>query len=240
VKKIALCLPFLALLPAPAMAETKPWIEWHSSNVQVLYGEGFEFSDNSQTTITLEHANGWRYGDNFIFMDYSIDEPDTINGEFSPRLSFGKITGADLSFGIVQDILLSGTWEKAKNFDVYLYGGAVDLNLPGFNFFQVNLYERDNPDFDGKGWQTTVVWNYPFQLGNYKMSFEGYFDYADYEEGTTNFFTQPQLLLDAGDALKILEPGKFYTGLEYRYWHNLYGIEGETEIAPQAVAKWIF
>ncbi len=221
-------------------SETLPWLEWQSNNIQILHGGNFEFGDERQTTLTFEHANGWRYGDTFFYIDYSLDEPDTVNAEISPRLSFSKITGQDLSYGVVQDILVSTTLEKGRNFTAYLYGGAIDLALPGFNLFQINLYQRNNPDVSGKGWQTTVVWNYPFTIGSAKMSFEGYFDYADYEEGVKNFFTQPQLLLDAGHSLGIAPDGKLYAGVEYRYWNNLYGIDGITEKVPQAVVKWVF
>lgn len=216
-------------------------IEWQSNNIQILNGTGFELSDdNRQTTLTFEHADGWKYGDNFFYVDYNIDNEDDINAEFSPRLSLGKITNADLSIGPVKDFLIAATWEKARRFDAYLLGAGIDLEIPGFNFFQINLYARDNPDFDDYGWQTTWVWSRPFTFAGMPLTFDGYFDYAEYEEGTTNFFTQPQLLLDIGDALKLTEPGYAWIGIEYRYWNNKYGIEGVNEKVPQAMMKWVF
>ena len=226
-------------LPISAQAS---WLEWHSSNVQLLHGSTFELNDDKvQTTLTFEHANGWKYGDNFFYLDYNIDQSEDINAEFSPRLSAGKIFGVDLSHGAFQDFLLfSGTYEKARRFEALLYGVGADFNIPGFNFFQTNWYVRDNPDADGQGFQTTWVWSRPFSLGRYKMTFDGYFDFADYEEGDVNFFTQPQLLLDLGHAAGVVPDGKLYAGIEYRYWHNKFGVDGVTEIAPQAMVKWVF
>lgn len=214
--------------------------EWQSNNIQLLRGSGYELSDDrTQTTVTFEHADGWAYGDNFFYLDWTPDQPEETNFEFSPRLSLSKITGRDLSYGIVQDILLSGTWEKAYRFDAYLYGAAVDISLPGFNMVQVNLYRRDDPDTPGKGWQTTIVWDRPFKLGQYDFSFQGYVDYAKYEGGTVNVFTQPQLLMDVG-PLAGIESGHAWAGIEWRYWHNKYGIDGVVENAPEAMVKWVF
>jgi len=231
----------LAFWATPANAQDNSWLEWHSSNIQILHGGTIELNDDPvQTTVTFEHANGWKYGDNFFYVDYNLDQSEDINAEFSPRLSASKISGQDLSAGIFQDVLLSGTWEKARGFDAFLYGVGVDFNIPGFNFFQTNWYIRDNPDASGTGAQTTWVWSRPFELGSTKWTFDGYFDYANYEEGVNNFFTQPQLLLDAGDTFQFANEGKAFVGLEYRYWHNKFGVEGVTEIAPQIIGKYVF
>lgn len=233
--------PVLFLFPVmiSSQAQAGDWLEWQSNNVQALHGSGFELNDHeTQTTLTFEHADGWKYGDNFFYMDYNVAQSEDINAEFSPRLSLSKMSGQDLSFGIVKDILISGTYEKARRFDAYLIGGAVDFDIPGFNLLQVNFYNRNNPDVEGHGWQTTVVWDVPFKVQNLDFSFLGYFDYADYEEGVKNFFTQPQLLLDVG-ALSG-NPGHAYAGIEYRYWENKYGIDGVDESVPQAMVKWVF
>jgi len=56
------------------------WLEWQSNNVQALYGEGFLLSSSTQQgTFTFEHANGWKYGDNFFYVDHVIGETDEIN-----------------------------------------------------------------------------------------------------------------------------------------------------------------
>jgi nucleoside-specific outer membrane channel protein Tsx len=227
----------LTLISISAHAEI---FEWQSNNVQLLHGSGFELTEDRQTTFTFEHADSWKYGDNFFYIDYPFDVPDDVNAEFSPRLSAGKISGTDLSYGIFKDLLLAGTYEMGRNFKVYLYGVGIDLDIPGFNFMQMNYYVRDNPDASGKGLQTTWAWSRPFEIGSAKFTFDGYFDYADYEEGDVNFFTQPQILYDIGDGLGFAEPGHAWVGAEYRYWYNKFGIDGVEESVPQVMVKWAF
>lgn len=225
---------------SPSSTKASEWLEWQSNNIQGLYGEGFLLSsDTQQVTFTFEHANGWKYGDNFFYVDHVIGHTDEINAEWSPRLSLAKMTGEDFSFGIIQDVLIASTWEKGRNFDAYLLGAGVDLELPGFAFAQLNVYNRNNPDAAGHGWQTTAAWSRPFEIGNAKFSFDGYFDYADYEEGAVNFFTQPQLLYDLGHSLGH-QDGKAFVGLEWRYWENKFGVDDFDESVPQIMAKWVF
>ncbi|MGC3654936.1 outer membrane protein OmpK, partial [Pseudomonas aeruginosa] len=72
-----------------------------------------------QLTFTLELACGWTWGDLFFFFymyKYNGKEDasygkNTYYGEITPRLSLGKLTGADLSFGPVNDVLLAGSYE---------------------------------------------------------------------------------------------------------------------------------
>lgn len=73
--------------------------------------------DKSASVVTLEHINGWKYGDNFFFVDITnADKSDeerstSFYGEISPRISLSKVTGKDLSFGIVKDVLITTTAE---------------------------------------------------------------------------------------------------------------------------------
>ena len=79
---------------------------WQNNSLPYLYGKNFKVDAGEiQQTITFEHASGWTWGDMFLFVDnkwyngLSGNDGHTYYGEFSPRLSFGKISGADLSFG---------------------------------------------------------------------------------------------------------------------------------------------
>jgi nucleoside-specific outer membrane channel protein Tsx len=221
------------------------FINWHSTNVQILKGWDYEVGEEGRTIITLEHANGWKYGDFFMFIDSTRFDPGktTAYGEFSPRFSLSKITGKDLSYGIVKDVLISTMLEKGKGpIKTYLYGGAVDLNLPGFKFFKTNLYLRDNPNIQNdETWQVTVAWNRPFEIANQKLLFEGFADFIGQEGSTyrSNQMVVPRLLLDIGHAMGKKD-GKFYGGVEYQHWRNKLGIKGKNEDVPQLQFKWVF
>ncbi|MCE6982970.1 hypothetical protein EI534_37615, partial [Pseudomonas frederiksbergensis] len=89
-----------------------------------LWGKNFAVNPSIQQTVTFEHADAWKYGDNFIFVDKIFynggkdfnNGPNTYYGEISPRLSFGKIFDQKLAFGPVKDVLLAMTYE---------FGGGV-------------------------------------------------------------------------------------------------------------------
>lgn len=222
---------------------------WQETNLQYLWGGNFKSletktsKDNSRSTVTLEHADAWKYGDNFFFFDVTNPEinrngPKTsIYGELSPRLSLGKITGMDLSAPFVKDVLLAGTLELGDGFHNYLYGLGFSLNLPGFNFADLNVYVRNSAS-KGATYQVTPVWQYPFSVGKASLIFEGFVDVAG-EEGDTafNIDAQPRLLLDLGKCWG--SAGNLFVGTEFMYWHNKFGIEGVDEYAPQVMVKWV-
>lgn len=238
--------------------------DWSSTNVQLLYGQNYEVGESEETVLTLEHADGWKYGDNYFFVD--ITEPfnngTAAYGEFSPRISPAKILGyAPISFGIVKDIMIAGTLEMGgggsgsdTGVHSYLLGIGLPLDLPGFAFADLNVYARkSHRDFvsaipggeqTDMGGQVTIDWLYPFTIGGTKWSFGGFLDYAFGEDSGTvgkedNIISSPQLLFDLGDALGGA-PGQLEVGVEYDFWWNKYGIDGEDENNPNIMVKWTF
>lgn len=220
--------------------------QWSSTNIQYLYGTSHELGDDTRGIVTLEHVNGWKYGDNFFFVDITNpdqegEETDTsFYGEISPRLSFGKIFGKDLSAGIVKDVLFTSTAELGNGFRNYLYGVAVDLDLPKFPVFQVNWYVRNEIDAPTDlGQQITLVWLMPFKTGSLDWSFEGFADYAyGLEPSEDNLIAGPRLLVDAGKAWG--SPGVLQVGIEHQIWRNKFGIDGVDEDVTQLMVKWIW
>lgn len=231
--------------------------KWSSTNFQYLYGDSYAqigvddsgklgSTDVSSSVITLEHVNGWKYGDNFFFVDITNSDrgdpnkPTSYYGEISPRLSFSELTGLDLSVGIIKDVLFTATAEIGQGFHNNLYGVAVDLNIPHTPVAQINYYIR-NEIGAGKdlGSQVTLVWLTPFSLGNVDFAFEGFFDYAfGMDHAENNIITAPRLLVDVGKAWGA--KGTLQVGIEYQIWRNKYGLKDIDEDVPQAMLKWIF
>lgn len=233
----------------PSFAVSAGSANWSSSNIQYLYGTHYNTGlggDDTRSIITLEHVNGWKYGDNFFFVDITNpnregDSTSTgLYGEFSPRLSLGAISGKDLSAGILKDVLITSTLEAGDGFHNYLYGLAADLNLPGFSFFQFNWYfVRDETAANDKGSQITLVWLVPFSLGSVDMAFEGFADYAyGFDKSENNLIAGPRLLMDVGKYFDA--PGTLQAGVEYQIWRNQFGVDGQDEDVVQLMLKWIW
>jgi len=221
---------------------------WSTTNVQLLYGNNYNTGlggDDTRTVMTIEGANGWKYGDNFFFLD--ITNPNktattttSLYAEFSPRFSLSAMTGSDLSAGIIKDFLITTTLEAGNGFHNYLYGVAADLNLPGFAFFQVNWYiVRDEVTANDDGSQVTLAWLYPFKLGSVDMAFEGFADYAyGLDKSEDNLVAGPRLLMDVGKFFDA--PGTLQAGVEHQIWRNQFGIDGQDEDVTQLMVKWIW
>lgn len=222
--------------------------EWSTTNVQLLHGDGYELGDNSMVIMTVEHANGWKYGDNFFFLDVSNPDAEGTGyyAEFSPRLSLGKISGKDMSVGMVKDVLVAGTQEMGEGLHAQLIGLGLALNLPRFAFADVNLYYRKSErDWlavqSDPGAQVTIDWLLPFGVAGQKLAFEGFVDYAWRERGGSapkadNLIAGPRLLIDAGNWFGA--PGSLQVGVEYQVWRNKYGVKDVDEDIPQLMIKW--
>jgi len=239
----------VAVLALALFAGVAGAADWSSTNVQVLYGDGFKVTPpETRTIITIEHASGWTYGDNFFFFD--ITEPfanDTmVYGEWHPRFSFNKIFGREMGSGFFKDVLLATELNVDAGWRAYLYGVGFDFNIPHFQFFALNFFIRDDMTIpDDSTYQISPSWNLPFKLGETSWEFRGFLDYSGPEgknalgeDMKAQLLTQPQLLVNLGSVFK--NPGSLWFGVEYQYWMNKYGIDGVDENFVQVMGRWDF
>lgn len=227
-------------------------LQWQDNSLSYLYGDNFEVDPGSQQTLTFEHVSGWNFGDVFAFVDgisfngedNSAGDSHTYYAEIAPRLSAGKLSGKDLSFGIVKDVLLATCYEIGDNdLKNYLVGPGFDLNIPGFDFFQVNCYRVWN-ESDESSFQITPVWKITQPVAITTIVFDGYIDW-EFGNGRNNFHFNPQLTVDLGVYFGM-DAGKLYAGAEYDYWTDKYAIDdGEygldtNQSAISALVKYHF
>lgn len=221
--------------------------EWTSTNIQLLTGDGFELGSSRHNTVTIEHADGWRYGENYLFMD--IIQRDDIGlevyGEWYPRLSLNKISNKDLSFGLIKDFSIvgginAGSEPSNDPFLSYLLGGGISLDIPHTEFIQLDVMAYKQEAVNNVGIQITPAWSIPFTLGGLDFKFRGFVDWvsAAATGGVDYILTQPQLLLDLGQLSGHKD--KLYLGIEYWYWHNKFGTEGVNEQSAQATIMYNF
>jgi len=221
--------------------------EWTSNNIQLLSGDGFELGSSRQNTITIEHADGWQYGENFLFIDI-VQRNNTgleAYGEWYPRLSLNKLSNKVHSFGIFKDFSIvggvnAGSEPSADPFVAYLLGGGISFDIPHTEFIQLDVMAYKQEDVDSTGIQITPAWSIPFSFAGLNFKFTGFLDWVSAAAtGKASYvLTQPRLLLDVGELSG--HGDKFYVGIEYWYWHNKFGIKGVTEESLQAMLLYNF
>lgn len=180
----------------------------------------------SKTTVTFETLTKGKMGDVFFFADYiqassgqlyNKDNKSWIYAELAPRLSLSYLTDKDLSNLFVKDYFIASQYNYGSNSDFRagLLGVGADLNMPGFDFFQANVYYRNvdltikAKDYDRNTYQVTTVYGKKFK--DYGISFKGFVDLTGYNLGTQN-----QLLYD----LFEIEGKAVQVGVEHLYYYE--------------------
>ena len=208
-----------------------------SNEIQFLFGEDFKTGSNfpdetAFATMTFDHFSSWKKGDNYLLVDVSREldgrEKDETNvyGEYYSRLSLSKISGKNLSSGLLADVLIGVGINAGKGVRVATYGPSLNLNMPGFDFFQLDFYAYDDLIGDLETtYQITPIWQTTFDIGRQKFLFKGFVDFIGARNGgKRQIITQPQFRWVKGN---------FFAGVEWWYWKNKFGVEGLDESFPQ-------
>jgi len=237
--------------------------DWSTTQVDLQIGDlispGFGFrpeTEHSTTIITFQHASGYKYGDNFFFVDFlDSGDPSGFNnkdwyGEWYTNFSYNKIYGKEFK-GAIRDVGLTLGVNYAADANVVKYIPAIrlDWNIPGFNFFNtmLGLYIDDSDGVIGgppgsapaedDSWIIDASWGANFGKDK-KWSFAGHIEYID---SRTNEFggkveswvlAQPQIRYHFNDALAA--------GIEYQYWMNKLGDKEADESAVQLLLTYTF
>ena len=241
----ALC----ALATTAVFAQAKP--VWQDFSITGLYGEHYAFpgagDDNQQTTATFEYAAKLNYGDFFGFADRTHnDSGNATYFEVSPRLSLGAVTGQKLELGPIKDVLIAGTWEgnsanyPGSDFNNYLYGVGFDLEIPYFQYTQLNFYKADNEKGSEDDYQMTMVYAIPFKVGTEDFLVDGFLDWSTAEKNghasELNWTTQYKWNL----GKHISPETRLYLGIEHSVWNNKYAVKGTDENNVSALVKYHF
>ncbi len=209
---------------------------WQNTNVTIGYTTNSKFDpvfgtgteDEKLTTLRLEHFGVHEYGDNYFFFDtyhgkgvgnylgdgagsFGVDTGNQYFGVWNPRLSLSKVSGASLSVGIIKDVNLAARLERGSyaNFRADNLGIALDLDVPGFSFFETDLYAR-RARFTGDGGDAvdTVFWRtfaiLPFEVGGLQFTWSPLLlvNFNNEDRGTT-VFVQPDLWLKINSHFDI-------------------------------------
>lgn len=240
---------------------------WSVTEVQYQHGNldapGFAGGGDAATNIiTFQHASGWKYGDNFFFIDYIADsKEDGVNdsdfyGEWYSNFSLSKITGNDIGIGPISDvgIVLGVNAGADPNVRKYLPGIRLSWDVPGFAFLNTDFtaYIDDSGGVASGGapsetdsFMVDINWSLPFQIAGQKFSIVGHVEYIGERENEFGedvswwILAQPQFRYDLGYALWDA-PNEIFVGIEWQIWINKLGDEDTDENAVQALAVWRF
>lgn len=203
---------------------------WHAENVALLHGDDYEIAPPEQTTLTVEHASGWAWGDLFAFVDvtrfHHSGGEHAVYSEWNPRLSMSWLTDSPWTFGPISDVFVATTVEMGTgDIENLLIGPGLSLTVKGFDFLNVNAQYALPRYGETRGWQLTSAWSTSFALWCSRVVFEGYTDWvvANRAGGHANVHINPQLKLDVGPWVNAA-PGHWYAGIEYDYWRHKFGL----------------
>ncbi len=253
-------LALLLGLPAAARAQ------FATTNLQVLQGWHFydpsvaeDVKGGSMNTITLNHFDSWRYGDNFAFVDlmqgqFTDGANSHLYAELHPRLFANRLLGRKGKvLGIFRDAGLAGELNVGYGFQAWLGGLGADFALPFPGTVSLNVYYRYTAlqlpalharAYDGT-WQVSPSWVIPLSLGPVPLLFSGFVDVDGVKriDGTRGYevMAQPELLVDVlgvagGPKNTILVGVEWY--LHYHSDDEKLGAPSNLISAPQAMVQW--
>ena len=239
----------LCLLAATIAPTSLADIQWQTFSLSYLQGDNYRVGDPERQVVTFEHAAATTWGDSFLFWDHLWfhNGMEVDYGEWSPRFSFCKLWQVCIakpnSDAFIKDVLIATTLEKGETFTNGLVGVGVDINLPKFKYFTLNLYRR-MAESKADNWQATVTWGLPFTFGNQAFLYDGFldkFNATDNEAASMNWTMQLRWNLAKNWGAK----NPLYLGVEYAYWENKFGIQDRPsfrtkETNANVLVKWHF
>lgn len=250
---VAVVLFALAIVAQPASAAI-----WSNTELHLQFGTlDTPFSggaDQSTTIFTLQHASGWKYGDNFFFFDVisgsgasGFNNYDTY-GEWYSYFSFRKLAGKEEMKGALKDVRFIAGFNWAPDADVhkYLPGIGLSWNVKGFAFLNTDftLYIDDSIGIQAGGasvpseddsFMIDVNWARP--IGD-KWSIEGHAEYIG--ERTNEFGGTSEAWILAQPQFRYFVNENVAIGIEYQYWMNKLGDPNTDESTVQALLVWKF
>ena len=288
--QLALRLAALALLSTTCAAQAADWSDTSLSyRYSSKFAEPYNGSDVTKSIVNFSNVSGYKYGKNFVSVDLLFSDKTDPSAVGSPdgaheayvvyrhtldlgkvTLDLGKVTGANLAFGPVRGLGLTGGFDVNTKTDagynskkrMLVAGPTVMFDVPGFLDVSLLALRESNAPFNGYTGVATprytykthamlsAAWGIPFGA-NIPLAFEGYANFiaakgADEFGGSTAPETNidMQLMYDLSGPLGASK-NTFRLGVEYQYWHNKFGnpssrVAGATARTPMVRAEYHF
>ena len=239
--------------------------DWSNTEMHLQYGSldtpflgfiepGLE-EDKDTLILTLQHASGWKYGDNFFFFDVLLADEgingfndNDIYGEWYPYFSFRKMGGKERGSGALGDVRLITGLNYAGQARVlkFLPGIGLSWNAGGgFNFLNTDITAyidasagTTNGGVPKEDDSFMIDVNWRWATGNNKFSIEGHAEYIG--ERDNEFGGTVEAWILAQPQFRYYVQSNFAIGVELQYWMNKLGDPDTDETAIQALVVWAF
>ena len=133
--------------------------------------------------------------------------------------------------------VLKASTLKGDNFRSINLGLGLGVNIPSFDFFDINVFSRKDT-FNDRTMQLTLAWKNSFKIANIPLVFEGFTDYYGINNGKV-LITQPRLMFEGKGLSKTTK--NLQVGMElYIYQLSVSGSSSKiNETVPQIIIKWM-
>lgn len=179
-------------------------LDWSDTQLSLKYGTGYAEPYNpqhiSKKIYGLTHANGYRYGNNFLSIEYlASDSKDPALGTaatgaeeayalYRHTWDLGRLLDRPLSAGALRGTGLTAGFDWNSKNDRYgskkrmfVIGPTLMIDAPGMLNISLLLLKESNAP-NGMAFRYTytahtllnAVWNFPFDAGSLPANFEGY------------------------------------------------------------------
>lgn len=239
-----------AVIALSGMTSANAKMLFGGTSITGLYGNDYELTprsdtDNSLTTMTLEHGSTHTWGGVFFFVDRHQGDDDAKGktfketyGELAPKYKL-----ATFNNGLIKQVNLAGQYEFGSNSsgfsqDNYLVGLGADLNLPipGMKYASASIYHAFNNDTFSTADDQQITLTYGWEKNDFVV--DGYVDYSfNNDDKKDSLHINPQIKYNLQKVLGI--DNRLEVGMEYSYWKNKYGRD-VTQNAPSALVKYHF
>ncbi len=188
------------VLPARAFDWSDTALSWrYGTN----FAEPYNSHDISKHIFALTHADGYRYGTNYLNIDYLVsDDKNPARGSttsgaqetyvlYRHTLDIGRVLDRSLAFGPVRGVGFTAGFDWNTKNDSYgsekhllVLGPTLMFDVPGF--LNVSLLARDESNHPNAiksrytydtNLMLSAAWKLPFQAGPLPVTFEGYANY---------------------------------------------------------------
>jgi nucleoside-specific outer membrane channel protein Tsx len=251
-----------ALVAALSLTTAANAFEWSDNFIGyrtgTTYREPANSKDISKDIIQFQHVDGYKYGSNFLNIDYlksdgndkedgGPDGAEEVYVVYRHTLSLSKVTGKSFKSGIIRDYgFVTGFDVNYKN-DTFSpavrelwVGPSVDFEVPGFfslglmldKEYNNNSIVNKHVEFDAT-WALCAAWGINFKLG-LPVVFKGFSSYIG-PKGKDGFGadTEAEWLTEAALMFDVGstfgKKGTFYVGPGYQYWKNKFGNDSSAD-----------